>query len=53
MKVARAGQQWVVGQKALWKNTPSRAKSTRVFVQQGGEWMLVHANFAPDPVPRP
>ena len=35
------------------KNTPSRAKSTRVFVQQGGEWMLVHANFAPDPVPRP
>ena len=35
------------------KNTPSRAKSTRVFVQQGGEWMLVHANFAPDPLPQP
>ena len=35
------------------KNTPSRAKSTRVFVQQGGEWMLVHANFAADPVPTP
>jgi ketosteroid isomerase-like protein len=23
------------------------AKSTRVYVKQGGEWMLVHANFAP------
>ena len=22
-------------------------KSTRVYVKQGGEWMLVHANFAP------
>lgn len=35
------------------KNTPARAKSTRVYVQQGGEWMLVHANFATDPLPRP
>ena len=23
------------------------AKSTRVYVKQGGKWMLVHANFAP------
>lgn len=23
------------------------AKSTRVYVKQGGRWMLVHANFAP------
>ena len=23
------------------------AKSTRVYVRQGGEWKLVHANFAP------
>ena len=30
---------------------PARAKSTRVFVNQGGKWMMVHANFAPDPVP--
>ncbi len=26
---------------------PSLAKSTRVYVKQGGQWMLVHANFAP------
>ncbi len=26
---------------------PERAKSTRVYVKQGGQWMLVHANFAP------
>jgi ketosteroid isomerase-like protein len=25
----------------------SKAKSTRVYVKQGGQWMLVHANFAP------
>jgi len=25
----------------------SRAKSTRVYVKEGGKWMLVHANFAP------
>jgi ketosteroid isomerase-like protein len=29
------------------KVTPSLAKSTRVYVRQGGKWMLVHANFAP------
>ena len=33
------------------KNTPSRAKSTRVYVKQGSDWMLVHANFGDDPVP--
>lgn len=27
--------------------TPSLAKSTRVYVKQGGKWVLVHANFAP------
>src|SRR5215212_9324176 len=27
----------------------SIAKSTRVYVKQGGKWMLVHANFAPVP----
>ena len=34
------------------KNEPVRAKSTRVYVKQGASWMLVHANFAPDPRPR-
>jgi ketosteroid isomerase-like protein len=29
------------------KVAPSLAKSTRVYVKQGGEWKLVHANFAP------
>jgi ketosteroid isomerase-like protein len=33
------------------KNTPGRAKSTRVYVKQGNDWMLVHANFGYDPVP--
>jgi ketosteroid isomerase-like protein len=32
---------------------PNRAKSTRVYVKQNGKWMLVHANFAGDPAPRP
>jgi ketosteroid isomerase-like protein len=27
--------------------SPNVAKSTRVYVKQGGRWMLVHANFAP------
>lgn len=27
------------------KTTPSNAKSTRVYVRQGGKWMLVHAHF--------
>jgi ketosteroid isomerase-like protein len=31
------------------KVTPSLSKSTRVYVKQGGNWMLVHANFAPVP----
>jgi ketosteroid isomerase-like protein len=30
---------------------PARAKSTRVYVKQGGRWMLVHANFGADPLP--
>lgn len=30
---------------------PNRAKSTRVYAKQGGKWMLVHANFAADPLP--
>ena len=29
------------------KVNPSLAKSTRVYVKQGGQWKLVHANFAP------
>ena len=29
------------------KINPSLAKSTRVYVKQGGQWRLVHANFAP------
>jgi len=31
------------------KTEPGRAKSTRVYVKQGGKWMLVHANFGADP----
>ena len=34
------------------KVEPARVKSTRVYVKQGSRWMLVHANFAPDPLPR-
>ncbi len=30
----------------------TRAKSTRVYVRQGGQWHLVHANFGADPLPR-
>lgn len=29
------------------KVTPSLAKSSRIYVRQGGKWVLVHANFAP------
>jgi ketosteroid isomerase-like protein len=29
------------------KTSPALAKSTRVYVKEGGHWMLVHANFAP------
>jgi ketosteroid isomerase-like protein len=34
------------------KQTPVRAKSTRVFVKKGDKWMMVHANFGADPVPK-
>jgi ketosteroid isomerase-like protein len=34
------------------KTDPQRAKSTRVFVKKGDKWMLVHANFATDPLPK-
>ena len=34
------------------KTTADRAKSTRVFVKKGDKWMLVHANFASDPLPK-
>ena len=40
-----------VVQDATGATKPVRAKSTRVFVKQNGKWMLVHANFASDPVP--
>jgi ketosteroid isomerase-like protein len=33
------------------KTEPQRAKSTRVFVKKGDKWILVHANFATDPLP--
>ena len=32
------------------KVTPSKAKSTRVYVKMGNDWKLVHANFGMDPV---
>ncbi len=34
------------------KTEPSRAKSTRVFVKKDNKWVLVHANFSADPVPK-
>lgn len=34
------------------KTTPNRAKSTRVYVKKENKWMLVHANFAADPLPK-
>lgn len=34
------------------KTEPTRAKSTRVYAKQGGKWMLVHANFGADPLPK-
>ena len=30
---------------------PTRAKSTRVYVKKGHQWLLVHANFAPAEAP--
>jgi ketosteroid isomerase-like protein len=29
----------------------TRAKSTRVYAKQAGQWKLVHGNFASDPMP--
>ena len=34
------------------KTEPSRAKSTRVFVKKDSKWVMVHANFGSDPVPK-
>jgi len=34
------------------KTEPTRAKSTRVFVKKDNKWVLVHANFAADPLPK-
>jgi ketosteroid isomerase-like protein len=34
------------------KTTPTRAKSTRVYVKKGDKWVLVHANFGTDPAPK-
>jgi ketosteroid isomerase-like protein len=34
------------------KQTAERAKSTRVFVKKDTKWVMVHANFAPDPLPK-
>jgi ketosteroid isomerase-like protein len=34
------------------KTTPDRAKSTRVFVKKGDKWVMVHANFGSDPLPK-
>ena len=36
-----------ITQGADGKGKPAVAKSTRVYVKDGGKWMLVHANFAP------
>ena len=33
------------------KSKTAIAKSTRVYVREGGKWMLVHANFAPVQLP--
>jgi hypothetical protein len=30
-----------------WGSEPSLTKSSRVYVREGGQWKLVHANFAP------
>lgn len=34
------------------KTEAQRAKSTRVFTKKDSKWMLVHANFASDPLPK-
>src|SRR6476646_1312885 len=40
-----------ITQGADGKSKPAIAKSTRVYVKEGGKWMLVHANFAPVQLP--
>ena len=40
-----------ITQGADGKSKPAIAKSTRVYVREGGKWMLVHANFAPIQLP--
>ena len=40
-----------ITQGADGKSKPEIAKSTRVYVREGGKWMLVHANFAPVQLP--
>ncbi|MEP6982239.1 MAG: nuclear transport factor 2 family protein [Sphingomicrobium sp.] len=42
-----------ITQGADGKPKPAIAKSTRVYVREGGKWMLVHANFAPVQLPTP
>ena len=42
---------WMVQDKD-GKTNPTRAKSTRVYAKQAGKWMLVHANFGADPLPK-
>ena len=34
------------------KTTADRAKSTRIFVKKDNKWVMVHANFASDPLPK-
>jgi ketosteroid isomerase-like protein len=34
------------------KTEATRAKSTRVFVKKDSKWVMVHANFGPDPMPK-
>ena len=34
------------------KTEPTRAKSTRIYAKKGEKWMLVHANFGSDPLPK-
>jgi ketosteroid isomerase-like protein len=41
-----------LGQDKDGKTTPQRAKSTRVFVKKDNKWVLVHANFGSDPLPK-
>jgi hypothetical protein len=36
---------YVESQRTRTARSAQQAKSTRVYVKQGGQWMLVHANF--------